>query len=138
MCTPPKPACRGRRPLAHRCRRHRRDRRRAYSPQVCRRLPRPIRDPGGRHAGRRGWAGSPARRQSDMSVRRDAEDPDALWPHPRRTLVAMTLRLWTIDVDAHDPRRLGQWWADALGWKVFYDADDEFVITTTDERFPGI
>jgi predicted enzyme related to lactoylglutathione lyase len=50
----------------------------------------------------------------------------------------MTLRLWTVDVDAHDPRRLGQWWADALGWKVFYDSEDEFVITTPDERFPGL
>jgi hypothetical protein len=50
----------------------------------------------------------------------------------------MTLRLWTVDVDAHDPRPLGQWWADALGWKVFFDSEDEFVITTPDERFPGL
>jgi predicted enzyme related to lactoylglutathione lyase len=52
----------------------------------------------------------------------------------------MTLRLWTIDVDAADPRTLGRWWADALGWKVFFEDDDgdEVVITTSDERFPGI
>jgi predicted enzyme related to lactoylglutathione lyase len=50
----------------------------------------------------------------------------------------MTLRLWTIDVDAHDPQALGRWWAEALGWKVFYDSEEEFVITTEDERFPGI
>ncbi|HYL51080.1 MAG TPA: VOC family protein [Acidimicrobiia bacterium] len=52
----------------------------------------------------------------------------------------MTLRLWTIDVDAADPRTLARWWADALGWKVFFEDDDgdEVVITTDDERFPGI
>jgi predicted enzyme related to lactoylglutathione lyase len=53
-------------------------------------------------------------------------------------VVRMTLRLWTIEVDAHDPQALGRWWAEALGWKVFYDSDDEFVITTDDERFPGL
>jgi predicted enzyme related to lactoylglutathione lyase len=52
----------------------------------------------------------------------------------------MTLRLWTIDVDAADPRTLGRWWADALGWKIFFEDDngEEVVITTADERFPGI
>jgi predicted enzyme related to lactoylglutathione lyase len=52
----------------------------------------------------------------------------------------VSLRLWTIDVDAADPRALGHWWADALGWKIFFEGDDgdEVVITTEDERFPGI
>jgi len=52
----------------------------------------------------------------------------------------VTLRLWTVDVDAADPRTLGRWWADALGWKIFFQDDegDEVVITTDDERFPGI
>jgi hypothetical protein len=50
----------------------------------------------------------------------------------------MALRLWTIDVDAHDPKALGRWWAEALGWKIFFEDDDEVVITTDDERFPGI
>ena len=50
----------------------------------------------------------------------------------------MTLRLWTIDIDAHDPQALGRWWAEALGWKVFYESENEFVITTDDERFPGL
>lgn len=50
----------------------------------------------------------------------------------------MTLRLWSIVVDADDPRLLAHWWADLLGWKVFYEADDEVVITTPDERNPGI
>jgi predicted enzyme related to lactoylglutathione lyase len=49
----------------------------------------------------------------------------------------MTLRWWTVEIDAHDPQALGRWWAEALGWKVFYDSDDECVVTTEDERFPG-
>jgi hypothetical protein len=50
------------------------------------------------------------------------------------------LRLWTIDVDAVDPAKLGRWWAEALGWKIFFEDDDgeEVVVTTEDERFPGI
>jgi hypothetical protein len=50
----------------------------------------------------------------------------------------MTLRLWSIVVDARNPATLGHWWADILGWKVFYEADDEVVVTTPDERNPGI
>ena len=50
----------------------------------------------------------------------------------------MTVRLFSIVVDSHDPATLGHWWADVLGWKVFYDRANEFVITTEDERFPGL
>ncbi len=50
----------------------------------------------------------------------------------------MTLRLWTINVDASDPQGLGRWWAEVLGWKIFFESADELVITTDDERFPGI
>src|SRR5215471_12589199 len=50
----------------------------------------------------------------------------------------MGLRLWTIDVNARDPRALARWWADVLDWKVFFEDDNEVVITTVDERFPGL
>ena len=50
----------------------------------------------------------------------------------------MTLRLWTIDIDCAEPKVLGHWWADVLGWKVFHEDDNEVVITTPDERFPGL
>ena len=50
----------------------------------------------------------------------------------------MSLRLWTIDVNARDPQRLARWWADALSWKIFFEDENEVVITTDDERFPGI
>jgi len=39
----------------------------------------------------------------------------------------VTVRLFSIVVDSHDPATLGHWWA-----------DDEVVITTPDERNPGI
>src|SRR5262245_43422000 len=50
----------------------------------------------------------------------------------------MTLRLWTVVVDAHDPKTLAHWWADVLHWKVLYEDDEEVVICTPDERFPGL
>jgi hypothetical protein len=50
----------------------------------------------------------------------------------------VTLRLWTIVIDAHDPHALARWWADALDWKIFYEDANEVVVTTPDERFPGL
>jgi hypothetical protein len=50
----------------------------------------------------------------------------------------MSLRLWTVLVDAHDPHTLAHWWADVLHWKIFHESDDEVVVTTPDERFPGL
>ena len=41
-------------------------------------------------------------------------------------------------VDARDPRALGRWWRDALGWVVVNDDSDEFEIRPTAERFPGL
>src|SRR5215475_8856193 len=50
----------------------------------------------------------------------------------------MTLRLWSVVIDCKDPHTLGHWWADILNWKVFYESDDEVVVTTPDERHPGL
>ena len=50
----------------------------------------------------------------------------------------MRLRLWTIDIDARDPHTLAHWWADILHWNIFAETDEEVVVTTPDERFPGI
>jgi hypothetical protein len=41
-------------------------------------------------------------------------------------------------VDAHDPVALGRWWADALGWVVVGDAEDEFEVRPTPDRVPGL
>ena len=50
----------------------------------------------------------------------------------------MSLRLATIIIDAHNPHTLAHWWADVLHWKILSEDDDEVVITTPDERFPGL
>src|SRR5215471_18129317 len=50
----------------------------------------------------------------------------------------MSLRLWSVTVDAAKPAELAHWWADMLHWKVFYEDDNEVVICTPDERFPGM
>jgi hypothetical protein len=41
-------------------------------------------------------------------------------------------------VDARDPRALGQWWRDALGWIVVNDDAEEFEIRPTADRLPGL
>ena len=41
-------------------------------------------------------------------------------------------------VDARDPRALGRWWRDALGWVVVNDDPDEFEIRPTADRLPGV
>jgi hypothetical protein len=40
----------------------------------------------------------------------------------------MTIRLQAICVDAEDPAAQARWWADALGWRVTYESDDEQVL----------
>jgi hypothetical protein len=41
-------------------------------------------------------------------------------------------------VDARDPRALGLWWQEALGWVVVNDDPDEFEIRQTSDRLPGL
>jgi hypothetical protein len=41
-------------------------------------------------------------------------------------------------VDARDPRALGLWWQEALGWVVVNDDPDEFEIRPTADRLPGL
>ena len=40
----------------------------------------------------------------------------------------MTTRLFSVVVDAADPRMLGHWWSTVLDWRVIYEADDEVVV----------
>jgi hypothetical protein len=40
----------------------------------------------------------------------------------------MAIRIECLSVDAHDPRALAEWWADALGWRITDGEDDEVVI----------
>jgi len=40
----------------------------------------------------------------------------------------MALRWYTAVVDCQDVHAQARWWADVLGWQIFYEADDEVVI----------
>ena len=40
----------------------------------------------------------------------------------------MPLRWYTTVVDCHDIAAQARWWAEALGWKLAYEDDDEVVI----------
>ena len=50
----------------------------------------------------------------------------------------MTSELYTVTVDAADPRRLAEFWGELLGYKVTYDSDDEVAIETPDESGPAV
>ncbi|MGW5771528.1 VOC family protein [Streptomyces longwoodensis] len=50
----------------------------------------------------------------------------------------MTLDWEQVVVDAHDPRALGRWWAEALGWAVVDDSPDEYEIRPAPDRLPGL
>ena len=40
----------------------------------------------------------------------------------------MALRWYTAVIDCHDVAAQAKWWAEALGWKTVYEADDEVVL----------
>lgn len=50
----------------------------------------------------------------------------------------MSLEWEQVVVQALDPRALGRWWADVLGWVVVHDADDELEIRPSAHRLPGL
>jgi len=60
---------------------------------------------------------------------------------PRRELLydgLMSLEWEQVIVEARDPRALGQWWRDALGWVVVNDDPGEFEIRPTADQLPGL
>jgi predicted enzyme related to lactoylglutathione lyase len=40
----------------------------------------------------------------------------------------MTIRIGTVTVDAIDPRRLAQFWSEALGWELEVDGDGDVLV----------
>lgn len=50
----------------------------------------------------------------------------------------MPLQWEQVIVHSSDPGRLGQWWAEALGWVVVYSSHDEFEIRPEPDRMPGL
>lgn len=50
----------------------------------------------------------------------------------------MTLNWEELVVDSADCKALGQWWANALGWSIIYESDDELEIQHADGAKPTI
>jgi catechol 2,3-dioxygenase-like lactoylglutathione lyase family enzyme len=61
----------------------------------------------------------------------------------------MSIRWYSIVIDCRDVRAQSRWWADALGWAVAYESEDEVALvpqhaitkakeTPVDEQGPGL
>jgi hypothetical protein len=50
----------------------------------------------------------------------------------------MALEWEQVVIDAQDPKALGRWWAEALGWMVVGEDDDELEIRPAPDRLPGL
>jgi Glyoxalase-like domain len=50
----------------------------------------------------------------------------------------MSLEWEQVVVDAEDAVALGRWWAEALGWVVLNDSEDEFEIRPSENQLPGL
>jgi hypothetical protein len=40
----------------------------------------------------------------------------------------VSIRWYSVVVDCHDPVAQGRWWAEAIDWRIFYEAPDEVVV----------
>ena len=50
----------------------------------------------------------------------------------------MALEWEQVVIDSADPIALGRWWAEALGWVVVGEYDDELEIRPAPDRLPGL
>jgi predicted enzyme related to lactoylglutathione lyase len=50
----------------------------------------------------------------------------------------VTLRLYTVVVDAQDPQALGRFWAEVLGWRVLAADEDEVIVGADEHAYPGL
>jgi catechol 2,3-dioxygenase-like lactoylglutathione lyase family enzyme len=50
----------------------------------------------------------------------------------------MALRLYHVSISSTDPRRLGRFWASALGQNVLYEDDDEVLVGRDEHDYPGL
>lgn len=50
----------------------------------------------------------------------------------------MGSRWYSVVVDATDPARLARWWAEVLGYKITFEAEDEVSIARDERSFPGL
>jgi len=54
------------------------------------------------------------------------------------TVWNMSLMWEEVVVDSHDPKVLGLWWRDALGWVVVGESDDELEIAPAEGAHPTL
>ena len=50
----------------------------------------------------------------------------------------MPSRLYAIVVDSRDPRRLADFWAAVLDFRIVYEAQDEVGVARDDDTYPGL
>ena len=50
----------------------------------------------------------------------------------------MASRWEQVVIDSDDPARLARWWAEALGYRIVYEAPDEVEIRRTADELPGL
>jgi predicted enzyme related to lactoylglutathione lyase len=54
----------------------------------------------------------------------------------------MAVRLYTVVIDARDPRALGEFWAAALGWQILAalpeEDDEEVIVGANEQAYPGL
>lgn len=55
----------------------------------------------------------------------------------------MSLRIQCFTADADDPARVARFWADALGWRVTYESDEEVAVeppegVSSDPPYPDL
>lgn len=50
----------------------------------------------------------------------------------------MGSRLYHVAVDSRDPQRLARFWAEALGYRVLFEDDEEVGIGMDEHTYPGV
>lgn len=50
----------------------------------------------------------------------------------------MGSRWYSVVIDATDPARLARWWAEVLGYKITFEAEDEVVIAGDEDSSPAL
>lgn len=42
--------------------------------------------------------------------------------------MAVALKIGWLTVDSHDPKKIGEWWKEALGFETVYEGNDEYAV----------
>jgi hypothetical protein len=73
---------------------------------------------------------------------RHPTDGDPAEPRPTEERRPVTVRLYTVVIDARHPRALAQFWAAALGWQILAEHpeedDEEVIVGANEQAYPGL